>query len=204
MNILKHLVFRGCLPLAILILALVSLVWAVTPYCPSGYMLIADGTKCVREQPRNVCPQNYTLSGGLCRHMDREASTCPGGTHFNSTSNNCTDSVPANVTCPAGYNYDPSSGKCVSYVAVIIRCPSNYQRSGLRTCQRTETPTCPSGFQINNLGTSCTHVTSIGPTCPTGSTYNSSKHVCEEFVTPSCPANHRLQNGQCVQRTQYQ
>ena len=202
MNIFKHFVLRGWLVLALLILVSVSLVWAATPHCPSGYTLTSDYTKCVREQPRTVCPENYTLSGSYCRKTERTASICPDGTSYNSTLKQCAAFIQANVSCPSGAEYDSTSGKCVS--DPIISCPSGYHRSGTRTCQRTETSDCPYGFTLSTNSDYCYIIRSVAPTCPTGSTYNSSKHVCEDFANPTCPANHRMLNGQCVQRTQYQ
>ena len=177
MNILKRLVFRGCLGLAAFMLGLVSQGWADTPQCPSGYMLEANGTQCARDLPP-TCPAGFTWSSGVCQGT----ATAPS-------------------SCPEGMTYDASlpGGMCKSVVDRI--CPSGYLFSGNNKCLRLQDPNCPAGFHWSDPDKKCLIRGPAAPVCSSGSSYNAGKKVCEESVASSCAAGYTLRNGQCVRRT---
>jgi len=201
MNILKCLVLRGCLLSAALMLVSTSHVWAVPPRCPSGYQLAEGGSQCVRSNPP-TCPTGYTLSGSVCRKTERVASTCPEGMSFDSSQQKCLAVADIIITCREGTTYNASRNKCEDDPS--FHCPSGYNRSGTKSCQKLQTPTCPSGlgFTLSNLGSHCNRVLSMGLDCPSGSTYNATLKMCEEFAEPYCSiAGQILRQGQCVSPT---
>jgi hypothetical protein len=158
MNIIKHLVFRGCLLLAALMLALAGQVWAMTPNCPRSFTLAADGSKCVLETTPS-CRAGFTWSNGACQGTDT-----------------------ATVVCPADMSYSAWEKKCVSLIEPT-GCPNNYTYSTMKKkCQKLEAPGCPSGFHWDTQVHSCKKTTRIAPICQGGSHYNTNKKVCERFA----------------------
>ena len=179
MDILKRLVFRGCLPLVVLTLVLATQVWAATPNCPSGYTLEADGSKCVRAVPPG-CFSGYTQP--------------PGGTK-------CQKLEMQPVICPEGMSYSvwQGEGNCISLIEPTMSCPIGYTyHQGRKKCQRLQTPTCPSGSHLNPSADQCEKVITNPLHCTSGWIYNAGKNVCETSATPSCNAGYTLINGQCT------
>lgn len=176
MDVIKHLVFRSCLLLA-LILVLVSLTWAATPKCQNGYTLIGNGSKCVKEVTP-TCPTGYTWEHNKCK---------PRG---------------SSPHCPNGTNVTEVTKKCVSYLEPTISCPSNSQYySPSKKCRKMEDPSCLSGYKWNSSDKSCIPTSGESPICPTGSRYSSQKKTCEQFSTPYCDAGYMLTRGQCIRST---
>jgi len=226
MNVLKHLVFRSWLPLAGLILVLVSQVWADTPRCPQGYKLNADGSKCVKDVTPTTCPTGSAWSSGACRTM--VSANCVPGANYHSPLRKCESFIepPTTISCPSGYTYfssnkkcrklqDPNcpSGfhwndplrKCESFIEppTTISCPSGYTYfSSNKKCRKLQDPNCPSGFHWNMQNEKCVITGgTAAPACPPGSSYNADKKICEESVTPYCAAGYRLYKGQCTRGT---
>ena len=180
MNVLKHLVFRSWLPLAGLILVLVSQVWADTPRCPQGYKLNADGSKCVKDVTPTTCPTGSAWSSGACRTM--VSANCVPGANYHSPLRKCESFIepPTTISCPSGYTYFSSNKKC----------------------RKLQDPNCPSGFHWNMQNEKCVITGgTAAPACPPGSSYNADKKICEESVTPYCAAGYRLYKGQCTRGT---
>ena len=85
--------------------------------------------------------------------------------------------------CPSGYRYQSAQGNCQSIVAP--GCPSTFYPNGTRTLcindvtQRTQGPTCPSGYRFRVDG---------------------NRGQCHGERPASCPSGQRVdtRSGQCV------
>jgi hypothetical protein len=173
--------------------------------CPGGTMFNTATDRCeteigcasgVYDTTRNFCVVEATLS-------------CPDGTVFNQTTEKCEGpfSCPANSdydatlkacsygttsyapSCPSPGYYNAWFGTCTTVITLLqfawYGCPSPYQfyfaAADLVACY-----TSPSCFGRGYLsGGTCIPYPAVTPTCPTGTSFNSTTLICEG--SPICP-----------------
>ena len=169
------------------------------PYCPSGYKLEADGTKCVKNLTPH-CPSRYTLASGACQATETAPLNCPVGMTSSAImgQTKCVRYSEPTISCPSGYTYNrvPKSVRlqCVSLAEPPISCPSGYTYyADAAKCRQLQTPNCPSGFHWNAPNKNCVRATEKYPaSCSPGMSYDAILGKCVSLaeLTVSCPISY--------------
>ncbi len=186
---------------------------AAMPYCPSGYKLEVDGTKCVKNLTPD-CPSRYTLASGACQATETAPLNCPAGTTSSAVmgQTKCVRYSEPIISCPSGYTYNrvPKSVRlqCVSLAEPPISCPSGYAYyADAAKCRQLQTPNCPSGFHWNALNKNCVRAMEKYPaSCPLGMSYDAMLGKCVSLaeLTVSCPIGYTYNAAtkKCVSLTE--
>ena len=137
----------------------------VTASCPSGTSTVYYNDTWLPDTFIEDCSGTTTVT----------APSCPSGTTYNSTDNDC-EAAPS---CPTG----TLNGDTCTSTTSVNACPTGTTYNSTdNMCSAAAT--CPSGMTLS--GGVCSESSTQSPICPTGATYNAANNDCEAAGSVTC------------------
>jgi hypothetical protein len=138
---------------------------------------------CGRTALGGICPEGYTVDGGVCQCLTDEG--CPSGYVCNGGTCDCR----SDSCCPAGYQFSLDSNACVCHDTAC--CPSQYTwNSAQQSCSCGSQACCPAGYVFDTVQQGCKCAADF--CCPVGFGYDADagaqECVCE--ADGCCPVNY--------------
>jgi hypothetical protein len=118
---------------------------------------------CGRTALGGICPEGYTVDGGICQCLTDEG--CPAGYVCNDGTCDCR----SDGCCPAGYQFSLDSNACVCHASTC--CPAQYVwNSAEQMCSCGSQACCPSGYVFDTVAQGCRCAADF--CCPVGFGYD--------------------------------
>jgi hypothetical protein len=148
-----------------------------------AFALLALLPACGRTALGGICPEGYTVDGGVCQCLTDEG--CPSGYVCNQGTCDCR----SDQCCPAGYQFSLDSNACVCHATAC--CPAEYVwNSAQQMCGCSSQACCPSGYIFDTVAQGCRCAADF--CCPEGFGYDADAGAmdCVCQADSCCPVNY--------------
>ena len=153
------------------------------PSLPLALVLLALLAACGRTALGGICPEGYTVDGGVCQCLTDEG--CPSGYVCNQGTCDCR----SDECCPTGYQFSLDSNACVCHASSC--CPAAYVwNSAQQMCGCGSQACCPSGYVFDTVAQGCRCAADF--CCPAGFGYDADAGAmdCVCQADDCCPVNY--------------